>query len=290
MIKDASPFVGTPIIAGEDSQAEIFSFLADPRAYGDSAPVKRIDTQNAVIFLVGDDAYKVRRAIRLPFLDFSTLEKRRAACEAEIEVNRDNAPQIYLGAVPITRGDDALAIGGAGDVVEWATHMRRFDENATLDKIAERGELTPDIERKLARAVRHAHEHAPPRDGERATEALATYLDQNDAAFTGRGDLFAADAAERLRRKSRAALEALRPLLRTRGEHGYARRCHGDLHLRNIALIDSEPVLFDAIEFDPDIATGDILYDLAFALMDLWERDLRADANLLLYELSGVER
>jgi hypothetical protein len=282
MVEYASPSAGPPVHADEESQAEIFAFLADPRAYGAAGPVKRIDTQNAVVFLAGDDAYKIRRAVRLPFLDFSTLEKRRAACEAEIEVNRDNAPQIYLDVAPITRGDDALAIGGAGVVVEWATHMRRFDENATLDKITERGELTPDIVRKLARAVRLSHERAPSRDGERATQALATYLDQNDAVFTARSDLFAADAAERLSHKSRAALDELRPLLLVRGEHAYVRRCHGDLHLRNIALIETEPVLFDAIEFDPDVATGDILYDLAFALMDLWERDLHPAANLLL--------
>ncbi len=282
MIESAAPAPDSSIAAEEDGQAEIFSFLSDPRAHGASEPVERIDTQNAVVFLAGEDAYKVRRAIRLPFLDFSTLEKRRAACEAEIEVNRDNAPQIYLGVVPITRSDEGLAIGGAGVVVEWATHMRRFDENATLDRVAERGELTPDIVRKLAHAIRASHERAPVGDGERATQALATYLDQNDAVFAARPDLFAADVAERLGGKACTALDELRPLLLARGESGCVRRCHGDLHLCNIALIDDEPVLFDAIEFDPDIATGDMLYDLSFTLMDLWERDLLAEANLLL--------
>jgi aminoglycoside phosphotransferase family enzyme/cytidylate kinase len=266
----------------EGDQSEVFAFLSDPRAYGLSEAVKRIDTQGAAVFLAGDDVYKVKRAIRLPFLDFSTLEKRRAACEAEIEVNRENAPSVYLGVAPIVRRRGSLHIGGAGEVVEWATHMRRFDENATLDRIAERGVLTSELVRKLAQAIHRSHQRAPRRGGERATRSLAAYLDQNEVVFAARPDLFAPARAAALAREAREALAAVRPLLLARGEQGYVRRCHGDLHLRNIAVIDSEPVLFDAIEFDPDIATGDILYDLAFALMDLWERDLRPAANLLL--------
>jgi hypothetical protein len=273
---------GSPSTPLEGDQSAVFAFLSDPRAYGLAGPVKRIDTQGAAVFLAGDDVYKVKRAIRLPFLDFSTLEKRRAACEAEIEVNRENAPSIYLGVAPITRQGGSLEIGGAGEVVEWATHMRRFDENATLDRIAERGVLTQEFVRKLAQAIHLSHERAPTRGGERATRSLSTYLDQNEAVFAARPDLFDPARAAALAREAREALAAVRPLLIARGEQGYVRRCHGDLHLRNIAVIDGEPVLFDAIEFDADIATGDILYDLAFTLMDLWERDLRPAANLLL--------
>ena len=273
---------GPPSAPFEGDQSETFAFLSDARAYGLAGPVKRIDTQSSVVFLAGDDVYKVRRAIRLPFLDFSTLEKRRAACEAEIEVNRENAPRIYLDVVAVTRRGASLQLGGAGEVVEWATHMRRFDEDATLDQIAERGTLTSEFVRKLARAIHLSHERAPTRDGERATRSLSTYLDQNETVFAARPDLFdparadgtRARVAPGVRRGPAAAPRARR--------EGYVRRCHGDLHLRNIAVVDGEPVLFDAIEFDPDIATGDILYDLAFALMDLWERGLRPAANLLL--------
>ena len=225
------------------------------------------------MFLAGDDAYKALRAIRLPFLDFSTLDKRRAACAAEIAANRDNAPGVYLEVTPIVRrGGGGLAIGGDGEVVEWATHMRRFDENATLDRVAERGALSPELIRDLAAAIRRSHDRAPLGDGARATRSLATYLDQNQAAFAARPDLFAPSRAAALDRESRAAFAALRPLLIARGEAGWVRRCHGDLHLRNIALIGGAPTLFDAIAFDVDIATGDVLYDLAFTLMDLWER------------------
>jgi len=283
-----APTAGPP--PGEGDQSEAFAFLADPRAHGGVGPVKRVDTQSAAVFLAGDEAYKARRAIRLPFLDFSTLDKRRAACEAEIAANRDNAPGVYLGVTPVVRRGGALALGGDGEVVEWTTHMRRFDENATLDHVAERGALSPDLVRRLAAAIRRSHDRAPLGDGPRATRSLATYLDQNQAAFAARPELFARRRAATLDRESRAAFAALRPLLIARGRAGWVRRGHGDLHLRNIALIDGEPILFDAVEFDPDIATGDVLYDLAFTLMDLWERDLAGEANRLLASYLALGR
>jgi aminoglycoside phosphotransferase family enzyme/predicted kinase len=275
------PPVAAAAASAEDDQAALFDALAKWLT-DRSLAVKRIDTQGAVVLLAGDAAYKVRRAIRLPFLDYSTLEKRRAACEAEVALNHEAAPGIYLGAVPITRQGDRLTIGGAGEVVEWATQMRRFDENATLDKVAQRGDLSADLVAKLARAIHAMHERAPKRGGEAAIRSLESYLEQNESAFAERPELFDPARAAELNRLSREALAAQRPLLLARGELGYVRRCHGDLHLRNIAAIDGAPVPFDAIEFDDAIATGDVLYDLAFAIMDLWERDLRLPANRLL--------
>ena len=266
----------------DQSQEAVFRLLADPETHGLSEPVERVDTANAVVFLAGPDAYKVKRAVKFPFMDLSTLAKRREACEAEIAVNRASAPQIYLSALPITRQGRTLALGGDGEIVEWAVHMRRFDENATLDRAADRDGGVPDaIIDKLALAIRGSHARAPLRDAARAAHALETYIEQNDAAFTGRPDLFDPRTARKLTRDSRLAFAIVRPVLLRRGEAGFVRRCHGDLHLRNIALIDGEPTLFDAIEFSDEIASGDVLYDLAFLLMDLEERGLRACANRL---------
>ena len=166
--------------------------------------------------------------------------------------------------------------------------MRRFDENATLDRVAERGELSPQLIRRLAAAIRRSHDRAPLSDGERATRSLATYLDQNQAAFAARPDLFAPPRAAALDRESRAAFAALRPLLIARGARAGCGAATATCTLRNIALIDGEPTLFDAIEFDPDIATGDVLYDLAFTLMDLWERELARRGQPAAGELSGA--
>ena len=157
-----------------------------------------------------------------------------------------------------------------------------IDEEATLDRLAERQEISADLFSRMVGAILGSHERAPRRDGLAAYEALARYLEQNEAAFAADPNLFDPSRARDLNRDARAALAAEKDLLIARGEKGYVRRCHGDLHLRNIALVHGEPILFDALEFDEGIATGDILYDLAFLLMDLEERRLRPAANLLL--------
>jgi len=121
----------------DEAQQPVIDFLGDAGSHG-GVPVKRIDTHAALVFLAGDRVLKIKRAVRFPFLDFSTLGKRRAACEAEIKVNRAFAPAIYRGAVPITRDSAGrLAVSGKGEPVEWAVEMRRFDESQTLDRLAE---------------------------------------------------------------------------------------------------------------------------------------------------------
>jgi aminoglycoside phosphotransferase family enzyme/predicted kinase len=263
------------------SQEAVFRFLADPKTHGLSEPVQRVDTGNAVVFLAGTDVYKLKRAVKFPFMDLSTLDKRRDACEAEIVVNRPLAPDIYLAALPIVRHGETFAIGGDGEIVEWAVHMRRFDENATLDHVAHRGGVSDAVIDKLALVIRRMHARAPLRDGAHAAHALETYIEQNRAAFAERPDLFDPSTARKLTDDSRLAFANVRPILLERGEAGFVRRCHGDLHLRNIVLLDDGPTLFDAVEFSDEIATGDVLYDLAFLLMDLEERGLRAAANRL---------
>lgn len=265
----------------KQSQEEVFAFLSEAALQG--GPVRRIDTHAASVFLVGDRAFKVKRAVKFPFLDFSTLERRKRACLAEIEVNRSYAPGLYLKAAPITRrADGSLEWDGEGEAVEWAVAMRRFDENRTLDRLADGAGIDLDLADALARTVARAHEKAPAADAPAWIAALLTYLDQNRAEFREYSDLFPLESIDELDRKSRAALARLLPLLELRGRNGLIRRGHGDLHLGNIALIDGRPVPFDAIEFDPIIASGDVLYDLAFLLMDLVERGLTAAANVVL--------
>lgn len=266
------------------AQQDVLAFLADPAAYGGGVEkVRRIDTHAASVFLAGDRALKIKRAVRFPFLDFSTLEKRKRACEAEIEVNRRLAPELYRGVVAITRANDGgLAIGGDGDgePVEWAVDMVRFDENRTLDHMA--NEINDDLADALGRAVVAAHDKAPVVDAEPWIKALGSYIDEHVEAFAEQREIFPAAEVEVLAAKSRAHYQRIVPLLRERGRRGLIRRIHGDLHLGNIVLIDGEPVLFDAIEFSAIIGSGDVLYDLAFLLMDLLERQLPQAANIVL--------
>lgn len=264
------------------SQDEVFRFLEDPATHGLPGKVTRIDTHGAAVFLAGADAWKVKRAVRFPFMDFSTLDKRGAACEAEIAVNRRDAPDIYLGAVPIVRRDGALHLGGAGETVEWAVHMRRFDERLTLDHVAGRGELTPGLVARTADAVAAAHARAPRRARVDFAAALGALIDENGESLGETPELFDPAAIARLTGAARAALSRVAGLLESRAAAGDVRRCHGDLHLRNLVLLEGRPTLFDAIEFDEALATTDVLYDLAFLLMDVAERGLRFEACLLL--------
>jgi aminoglycoside phosphotransferase family enzyme/predicted kinase len=270
----------TWISMGDDAQQAVFDFLADPASHG-GEPVKRIDTHAAAVFLAGQRALKIKRAVRFPFLDYSTLTKRRAACAAEIEVNRAMAPMLYRGVVAITRESDGrLAIAGHGEPVEWAVDMARFDDARTLDHLAAADGIDTRLADALGRAVARAHAAAPKGAG--FVEKLDEIVAQNDAELAASPALFAPDAVARLTAATRTALQRVRALLADREGAGLVRRCHGDLHLGNIVLLDDEPVLFDAIEFDPALATADVLYDLAFLLMDLIERDLRAAANIVL--------
>jgi aminoglycoside phosphotransferase family enzyme/predicted kinase len=266
----------------KSTQDAVFAFLSDPAAHG-GAEVTRIDTHGAAVFLAGDRVLKVKRAVKFPFLDYSTLPKRKAACEAELQVNRLFAPDIYRGVVPIVKDKAGqLSLGRDGEVVEWALEMRRFDENATLDRLAEQGRIDDTLADALARTVAAAHRIVPAVEAEPWIDALESYIGQNEQAFRDFPDLFPPDDAAKLTSASRLAFARLRALLIQRGEMQLVRRGHGDLHLGNIALIDGKPMLFDAIEFDPLVASGDLLYDLAFLLMDLVERKLPRAANIVL--------
>ncbi len=279
-----------------DDQQPVIDFLADPATHG-GARVKRIDTHAASVFLTDKRALKIKRAVRFPFLDFSTLDRRKAACDAEIEVNRLYAPQIYRGVVAITRGSDGhLAIGGQkggnnAEAVEWAVEMARFDETKTLDHLADKGLVDTALADALGRAVAKAHAIVPVVKDAGFAGTLAEIIEQNHGELRAASDLFDPSEVDALTSASRAALGRLRPLLDARERDGGVRRCHGDLHLGNIVLIDGAPVLFDAIEFNPALATIDVFYDLPFLLMDLIGRDLTTAANTVLNRyLAGTNR
>lgn len=257
----------------------VADFLARPDTHGIAEPVVRIDTHAAVVFLAGRLAYKIKRPVRFPFLDFSTLPLREAVCRREIEINRPTAPEIYRRVVAITReADGRLAIGGGGTPVEWAVEMNRFDADATLDRFMTRAPLPDGFIDELARRVAQMEARAVIRDASEWYADVAGYIAQNAAAFRERPDLFPSVEAESLEHRSLARHAALADLVATRGRRGRIRLGHGDLHSGNIAVVDGLPLVFDALEFDDAIATGDILYDAGFLIMDLDARGHRAEA------------
>jgi aminoglycoside phosphotransferase family enzyme/predicted kinase len=262
-------------------QEQVFAFLANPATHG-GTDVRRIDTHAAVVFLANDYALKVKRAVRFPFLDYSRLAKRKAACDEEIRINRQGAPQIYRRVVAITQGHDgALRIDGDGAIVEYAVEMARFDESATLDHLAQAGALEPSLIMDLADAIAASHQAAPIVAADGWIRSIPSIITANTTAFRASGRLPNRDI-DTLDTASQLAFTQIQVLLKERSRRGLVRRCHGDLHLANIVQIGRKPVLFDAIEFDPAIASIDILYDLSFTIMDLLRYGRRTEASILL--------
>jgi aminoglycoside phosphotransferase family enzyme len=265
-----------------NDQAEVIAFLADPSSYADVDQVERFETHGNLVFRAGSDAWKIKRAIRFSYMDFSTLEKRAAACAREMEVNHRLAPELYIGCVPITRaGDGRLSFAGSGDILEWAVHMRRFDQSALLSSIASAADITPDLANAVADTVFDSHRaatRASPISGSAQMAKLVTSLGEALAGSQG----FDAEDVNRFSRDAHGQLRRTQSLLNARALQGCVRRCHGDLHLGNIVLWQGRPTLFDAIEFDEKIATTDTLYDLAFLLMDLDSYRQKRAANIVL--------
>ncbi|MGP0040926.1 MAG: AAA family ATPase [Rhodomicrobium sp.] len=271
--------------AQDGSQVAVIEFLSSPEAYpGTVESVSRIGTHAAIVFLAGERAYKLKRAVKLPYLDFSTLESRRAAIHRELEVNARATPELYLSVLPVTRSKHAAGfeLGGAGEIVDWVLVMRRFGQDALLDAMASKGELQLGYVANLARTIEHFHRQAPRVRDAGFGGNLEEVAGDIESTLCGPGaqarHLRFEDYVKRLRHELGLRL----PLIGIREREGFVRRCHGDLHLKNIVLWEGRPRLFDAIEFDERLATVDVLYDLAFLLMDLWHRGLRHEANLIL--------
>ena len=273
-------------------QAKVLDFLGRPKAYDPPpATVERIETHISVVFLAGAFAYKLKRAVQYNFVDFSTLERRRIACLNELRVNRRTAPQLYLEVLPVTvTTNDEFRLGGEGQAVEWLVKMRRFDQAALYDRMAEEGRLRLDSMPRLAETIAAFHASADRvLSAGQVVEQLQGVLGGNAGIFAAHPESIRPQASEALAAASRDSLARLAPLLEARARGGYVRHCHGDLHLRNIVAIEAAPVLFDAIEFDDRLATIDVLHDLAFLLMDLGKRGLKAHANAVLNAYLGAD-
>jgi len=266
-----------------EDQSEVISFLASPSTHGGAA-VERIETHASIVFLAGRRAWKLKRAVRYDYLDFSTPERRRFMCEADVRGNRRIAPALYQGVVPVTReGNGSLALGGAGSAVDWVIEMRRFDQAALFDRLAAQGALDLEWMRPLAAAIARFHDVAARRPDHGGASGIAWVIDGNADAFAGDlAPLLDAATASRVIAESRRILAQQQSRLDRRRADGFVRDCHGDLHLRNIVLLDGQPTLFDGVEFNDEIACIDVMYDLAFLLMDLWRRELRSHANAVL--------
>jgi aminoglycoside phosphotransferase family enzyme/predicted kinase len=233
---------------------------------------RQIDTACAHVFLQPDRALKVKRHADLGYADFSTPDRRLWALDRELEFNKAAAPDIYRAVRRITReANGGLAIDGAGETIDHLLEMRRFDEGCVL---AARPEVVDGtLAETLGRAIAGFHASAPLRPAGGLT-ALSWTIGSN-AGLLREIPALDQQRVERLIALTEAELEQQAPLLAHRSATGFARRCHGDLHLGNILLEDGRTILFDCIEFSDILTDLDVQYDIAFLLMDLDFRDRR---------------
>ena len=266
------------------SQADLIAAFEEGRVDGVNLAADRIDTHISHVFLTQDRAFKLKRAVTLPFLDFSTLERRQAACLAELEANHAFAREMYLGVRPvIALGAGRYRIGGDGDPVDWVVEMCRFAQADQFDELTRAGRMTPQLIEQTADAIAAAHLSASPVMTAGHTADLRGIIRELQATEThgaeqmglGLGD---ASIFEQLD----SELSHIDPLIEARRRGGCVCRTHGDLHLRNICLFKGRPTPFDALEFDVRLATTDRLYDLAYLLMDLIRLGHLRDANRLM--------
>jgi hypothetical protein len=256
-------------------QRETAAFL---EALAGSPPV---ETHISLVFRGLDTVWKLKKAVRLPFLDFTGLADRQHFTERELSLNRTAAPGLYHDVVPVLRrADGTLTLDreAGPSVQDWVLRMARVPDGDFLDAVAAAGRFDPPLQEAVADAVADYHGKLLPVPGVQppmrdislgnVRSARAAGLDETLVGAWETGIL--------------AALDALSPWLSERARAGFVRRAHGDLHLGNLCLWHDRPTLFDALEFDEALATIDVAYDLAFLLMDLEHRVSRAAANRVL--------
>jgi aminoglycoside phosphotransferase family enzyme/predicted kinase len=258
---------GTRTYGAVDDNTEALEWLAAGAGLG--APADRvIDTPAARVVLIGHRAYKLKKAVDFGFLDYSTVERRVWATRRELAFNREGAPTLYRAVRWIRRSaDGVLALDGPGDDIEIVLEMRRFADESLL--AAAPGRLDGDLSEALGRAVARSHAASAPDPDAGGPPALGYTITSNAQHLRALAPVLGADAVERVVSATAAAFERLAPLLTARTAAGFGRRCHGDLHLGNVLVEDGAPVLFDCIEFNDRLSRIDVLYDLAFLLMDL---------------------
>ena len=241
-------------------------FLADPRAYGGAvAEVETVETHMSFVFLAGDRVYKLKKPVRLPYLDFSTLAAREANCRAELRLNIRLAPDTYLRVAALTRSDrDGLAIEGAGETVDWLVVMRRLPADRMLDGLIRAGALEPAaIDRLAARLADFYRAAERPRI---APEAYALRLldeqRQNRAVITLARFAIDHERAEKTLARLEAALRAHRPLLEARAAGGFIVDGHGDLRPEHVCF-QNGVVIFDCLEFNDTLRHVDPIDEVA---------------------------
>ena len=254
--------------------------LLNPAAY--PHPVKTIEiieTHISWIFLTGKFAYKIKKAVKFDFLDFSTLEKRRFYCEEELRLNRRFAPNLYLQVVPIIKTKESAKINGDGEPIEYAVQMRQFSANQLLSEMANQGRLKTEIIDSLADLTADFHRHA---NVDISANCYGTAVEIHHWFSGNFAEIRPFLKLTKLEGWGEQELSKNARRIQQRKQHGFVRECHGDLHLGNIVLFENRVTPFDSIEFNPALRWIDVMNEIAFVVMDLLQRDFKVFATRFL--------
>ncbi len=249
-------------------------------------PIRLMQTHVSYVFLTGDYAYKVKKPVNFGFLDFSTLEARQHFCLEEIQMNQPNAPEIYLEVLPVTQSDVGLELDGSGQPVEYALKMREFPQDDLFICMFEQGRLTETHMEELGRIVAQFHAKAKTSDYIRTFGEVSQIRQAFDENYQQTekyiGGPQTREQFEETKQFSDAFFTNRQELFKNRIQNNWIRECHGDLHLRNICLWQGKIQLFDRIEFNEPFRFVDVMYDVAFAVMDLEARQRKDLGNAFL--------
>jgi len=249
-------------------------------------PIQLIQTHISYVLLTGDYAYKLKKAVNFGFLDFSTLEKRKHFCQEELRLNQRGAAELYLEVLPVTMVDEQHHLAGTGKAVEYALKMRQFPQEFLFSTLFEQGKLNETHLEDLGKVVAQYHAKSATDDYIRSfgeVPQVRAAIDENyqqTEKYIG-GPQTPKQFQETKKYTDNFFVE--RPeLFTSRVENNYIRECHGDLHMRNIALWNDKITLFDCIEFNEPFRFVDVMYDVAFTVMDLEARHSPNLANAFL--------
>jgi uncharacterized protein len=238
--------------------------------------IQVLDTHISWVVLTGEFAYKIKKPLKLAFLDYSTLEKRKHYCERELALNRRWAPGLYVDVVPICGSFRAPVVGGEGSPIEYAVKMKQFPQSAQLDEQLSAGRLVDADMIDLAETVAKTHAAVPVYEASSADDWVAGVRDAMVENFEYLGESADPEAIRRLQYWTRQELDDCLELLIARYTSGFVRECHGDLHLKNVVRLPTGIVPYDCVEFSDELRNIDVISDISFLVMDLAARDEKA--------------
>lgn len=255
-------------------------------AHATVAPIEVVQTHISYVFLTGDYAYKLKKSVNFGFLDFSTLEKRQHFLAEEIRMNKAIAPELYLEVLPITQTGNKYVLGGEGEAVEYVLKMRQFPQENLFINLFEAGQLGTKQMKELGKIVAQFHSQAETNDYIRSFGTVAKIREAIDENYQQTDQYIGIAQTQEQFDETKAYTDKFfaekAELFQTRIDHDKIKECHGDLHLKNICLWQDKIQLFDRIEFNEPFRFVDVMYDVAFAVMDLEARDSQDLANVFL--------